>query len=189
MLMNYRYIPDILHCIENLLAYMTRRHCKVFLVRFDLRFPAGTFHQGRNDEISQFMKALTNHFTDHGIETCYIWAREQWSSDAPHYHVALLLDGSQVQHPMRVWLKAEEIWSRITNGPHALVHRCSDHVMICRPSGTAFGDELLAQQQAFRTAYEVARGWMSYLAKEFSKEDSPFRIRRYGATQVMTPQL
>jgi len=108
MLEQYTYIPQIINCITQRIDLMIKRHCKVFFVRFDLRFPGGTVHQGLNVEISRFVRALTSYYTDHGIAIHYIWAREQWSSDAPHYHVVLLLNGSRVQNPMGVWAKAAE---------------------------------------------------------------------------------
>jgi hypothetical protein len=99
---------------------MVEQHCKVLFVRFDVRFPRGTIHDGPNTEISRLMKELKSYYKAQRIATHYIWAREQWSSDAPHYHVVLLLNGSRVQNPMGVWVEAAEIWSRITNGPSAL---------------------------------------------------------------------
>jgi len=190
---NYRYIQKILNDIKVVIDSMIADHCKVLIVRFDLHFPAGTFHQGRNDEISDFIKALTNYYTDQGIVTRYLWAREQRISDAPHYHVVFLLNGSRVQHPMNVWTKAAEIWSRITDGPPALVHRCwatpigrdfNGGIMVRRPSGRAFGHDLTVQQQAYASTYGKALEWLSYLAKENSKDNTPFRVRRYGSSRL-----
>lgn len=188
----YTYVPEIGDCIKQRIDAMILHHCKVLFVRFDLRFPAGTAHQGRNTEISQFMKALTSYYTDQVIDTRYVWVREQLSSDAPHYHVVLLLNGSRIQHPMGVWTKAGEIWSRITNGPPALLHQCRHEsvaqggnggIMIRRPSRVLVGHDLHAQQQAFHDAYEAALEWGNYLAKDFSKGSTPFRVREYGASR------
>ena len=93
---------------------------------------------------------------------------------------------------MGVWTKAAEIWSRITNGPPALVHQCRQNplgvsgnggIMIRRSSRVAAGHDLHVQQQAFQTAYEAALEWGSYLAKDFSKGSAPFRVREYGASR------
>jgi len=171
---------------------MIAQHCKVLFVRFDLRFPAGTVHNGSNTEVAQCMKELTGYYNYHGVATRYIWVREQWSSDAPHYHVMMLLNGSRVQNPMGVWAKAADLWSRITNGPHALLHQCrQEHVgqvtsgciMIRRPSGAAIGHDLLAQKSAFEAAYREALECGAYLAKDFSKGKTPFRVREYGASR------
>src|ERR1700756_2513691 len=108
------YSPEILNCIKQRMDYMIEYHCKVLFVRFDVRFPAGMVHHGPNTEISQLIKALKAFYTEQGIDVHYIWAREQWSSEAPHYHVVFLLNGSRVQNPMGVWVKAAELWSRVT---------------------------------------------------------------------------
>ena len=124
ILEEYEHINEILNDIKRQFDVMIEHHCKVLLVHFVLRFPAGTFHQRNNEEISEFVKKLTNYYEYRRVATCYIWGREQLTSCAPHYHVALLLDGSQRHHTPTIWDEAAEIWSRITNGPHALLHRC-----------------------------------------------------------------
>lgn len=193
MLEQYAYKSEIIDCITQRIDFMIARHCKVFFVRFDLRFPDGTVHQGPSTEISRFIKELKSYYTDQSIAAHYIWAREQWSSDAPHYHVVLLLNGSRVQNPMGVWAKAAEIWSRITNGPSALVHQCRQDpagqsknggIMIRRPSGMAVGNDLFEQQQQFQAHYGAALEWGAYLAKEFSKGNAPKRVRVYNASQL-----
>jgi len=197
MLEQYTYMPKIISCITQRIDFMIDRHCKVFFVRFDVRFPAGTVHKGPNIEISRLVKDLTSYYTDHDIATHYIWVREQWSSDAPHYHVLLLLNGSRVQSPMGVWTKAAEIWSRITDGPSALIQQCrqgtmgltgNGGIMIRRPSSIAVGHDLLVQQQKFQTAYGAALEWGSYLAKDFSKGYAPHRVREYGSS-LLRPEL
>ena len=192
MFHEYKYVTEIVDCTKQRIDAMILQHCKVLFVRLDLRFPGGTVHQGPNTEISQFMKALKSYYSDQGIAVHYVWAREQWSSDAPHYHVVLLLNGSRIQHPMGVWAKAGEIWSRITHGSPALVHECrqdpmglsgNGSIMLRRPSGVAVGHDLLEQQQAFQAAYAASLEWGSYLAKDFSKGSASFRVREYGASR------
>ena len=187
------YKPEIKDCIRDRLDAMIAQHCKVLFVRFDVRFPAGTVHQGPNIEVSCLMRALKTFYINEGIATHYVWVREQWSSDAPHYHAVMLLNGSKVQNSMGIWVRAADIWSRITNGPHALVHQCrkaflgqggSGSIMIRRPSGTAIGHDLLVQQQAFQAAYEAALEWGSYLAKDFSKGNAPFRVREHDSSRL-----
>lgn len=193
MYIAYTYYPAILWCIKERLDFMLAHHCKVLFVRFDVRFPLGTGHVGRNTEMSQFMKTLKAHYKAQGIALHYVWAREQDSSDAPHYHVVVLLNGSKVQHPMGVWDKAAEVWSDITNGPRALVQQCRPTgggnsgnwgIMIRRVSGTATGADLIAQQQAFQQDYTAAWGWASYLAKEDSKDRAPYRVREFSASRL-----
>ena len=189
----YTYIPEIYDRIKQRIDLMLAQHCKVLFVRFDVRFPQGKVHRGKNEEISWLMKALMSYYYDHGVAAHYIWAREQCNSDAPHYHVIFLLNGSRVQNPMGVWTKAAEIWSGITNGSPALVQQCwakpigrdfTGGIMIRRPPGTAVGHDLVEQQQAYEYAYGAALGWGAYLAKECSKDNTPFGVRRFGSSQL-----
>jgi Inovirus Gp2 len=192
ILKKYKHIKEMLNDIKQQFSVMTRRHCKVLLVHFVLRFPLGTFHQGNNEEISEFIKKLTNYYTYLKIGTRYIWAREQDTSNAPHYHVALLLDGSQRHHAQTIFDEAAEIWSRIANGPLSLLHCCyhppiggdgNGGIMIRRPSDKA-SEHLYEKRQAFQTAYIEALDWTSYLAKVASKENTPPGVRRYGSSQL-----
>ena len=109
ILEKYEHINEILNDIKRQFDVMIEQHCKVLLVHFVLRFPAGTFHQRNNEEISEFIKKLTNYYEYRRVATRYIWAREQDTSNAPHYHVALLLDGSQRHHTPTIWDEAAEI--------------------------------------------------------------------------------
>jgi hypothetical protein len=193
VLENYKHINEMLNDIKQQFYVMTRQHCKVLLVHFVLRFPLGTFHRGNNEEISKFIKILTNYYTYLKIATRYIWAREQDTSNAPHYHVALLINGSQRHHAQTIFDEAAEIWSRITNGPLSLLHCCyhppiggdgNGGIMIRRPSKEAFGLELLGQQQAFREVFCEALNWTSYIAKKKTKDNTPFGVRRYGSSRL-----
>jgi len=172
---------------------MLTQHCKVLFVRFDVRFPEGTVHRGKNEEISLLMKALMNFYHDHRVSAHYIWAREQWKSDAPHYHVIFLLNGSRVQYPMGIWTKAAEIWSVITDDTPGLVQQCwakpigkdfSGGIMIRRPTSVAVGGDLFEQQKEYEKAYAAALEWGGYLAKEFSKDKTPPGVRSFGSSQL-----
>lgn len=190
---DHPYIPQIRNRIKQLVDVMLTHHCKVLFMRFDVRFPQGTVHRGKNEEISSLMKALMNYYYEHGVAAHYIWVREQLNSDAPHYHVIFLLNGSRVQYPMGVWSNAAEIWSGITNGSPALIQQCwaqpmgrdfTGGIMIRRPTGTAVGQDLIEQQQAYETAYRAALEWGAYLAKAFSKDKTPPAVRRFGSSQL-----
>jgi hypothetical protein len=190
----YTYIDEITNCIKQRIDLMLSNNCKVLFVRFDVRFPTGTIHLGMNEEISRLMKDLMSYYYHvEQVAAHYIWVREQCKSDAPHYHVIVLLNGSKFQQPTKVWAKAAEIWSRITNGPYALVQQCwakpigrdfTGGIKIRRPTRTAVGDDLIGQQQEYDRAYGAAIGWGAYLAKESSKDNTPPGVRRYGSSQL-----
>lgn len=190
MLEQYEYRLDILQSIKDRLENMINHFCKVLIVRFDVRFPSGYFHDGSSREMSILIKNLREFYGERNVAIHYVWAREQASSDVPHYHVVLFVNGSRIQDARGIWLKATEIWSRITGGPSGLVHHCwpgyNDHtgvggIMIRRPPKGV--GEMLPQQQ-FENAKAAALQQAAYLAKTYSKGNAPHRMRDYGASQL-----
>lgn len=186
------YIGEILSCIKSRQDYMITRHCKVLFVRMDVRFPKGYPNENMsNDDISKLMKSLSEFYKYQGVVMHYIWAREQDTSDLPHYHIALFVNGSEVQNPMGIFQKAEQIWNRITGVSYrGLIHFCDhDHengsIMIRRPSRMAGGEDLAYQQQMYDAAYAEALRRGSYLAKTYTKDiPPPHRGRRFGSSQL-----
>lgn len=189
----YEYRSEILDLIQYRLDGMIDSYCKVLAVRFDVRFPVGYCHDGGNREISQLIKSLKEYYTEHSVAIHYVWVREQVSSLVPHYHVVLFVNGSRIQDARGIWSKAQDIWSRITGGPNGLIHHCwpgyQDHtgiggIMIRRPSGRAVAEEALPRQQQFEAAKQAAIEQAAYLAKTYSKGNTPYRVREYGASQL-----
>ncbi|MGR5301631.1 YagK/YfjJ domain-containing protein [Vibrio alfacsensis] len=97
---------------------------KLFVLRFDLHLPK---YSELNTHISDLRDRLFE-YIDQGISSrsrnyisakkrkALIWAREQLSSKAQHYHCALILDGNLFNYPSKIlgWIKT--IWSKLTNG-------------------------------------------------------------------------
>lgn len=184
------YRPDIFQSIVDRLNRMISHHNKVLVIRFDVRFPAGYVPQGRNNELSFFLRRLRENISYSRGEVHYVWAREQANSSVPHYHVILMMVGSMTQNPMGVLHEADRIWSNtIGYTGTGLVHFCQQdggagHVMIRRPSSDAVGADLLAQQRLTADAYYTALAKGAYLAKTYSKGDAPSRVREYGCSQM-----
>lgn len=185
------YREDIHASTLNRLNYMINQHCKVLVVRFDVRFPAGYIHDGSNREISELLKRMKGYrsgFADN-VEVHYVWVREQVSSLVPHYHVILFIDGSKIQNPFGILQSAESIWQGVIGVVQpGLVHFCCQdgsvgHVMLIRPSSEQQGPALEAQMWQFDMAYRDALVRLSYLAKRYSKGDTPYRARAYGYSQ------
>lgn len=181
--------------VERQFHYARESHNKVLLIRFDVRFPAeGYLYGGGNQEISSLIKSLKASFAAQLRDIQYAWARERIDSQHPHYHVMLLVNGAVMQNPYGLLRKTDEIWNRILGGEYrGLIefcdHRCMGHkttgsVMMRRPSSEAEGVELMRQQQAYQAAYSDAIWRASYLAKSFSKDETPHRKRTFGCSQI-----
>lgn len=185
------YREDIHTSMLNRLNDMINQHCKVLVVRFDVRFPADYLHDGRNREVSELLKRMKGYrsgFSD-DVDVHYVWVREQVSSTVPHYHVILFIDGSKIQNPHGILHSIERIWQGVIGVVQpGLVHFCCQdggvgHVMLIRPSSAQQGPALEAQVWQFDMAYRDVLRRMTYLAKAFSKGNAPYRVREYGYSQ------
>lgn len=180
--------------IENYLesALGTLQHCVnqqhlTFAVRFDLRFPDGmersTMHDN-NEVLTRFFRHLRYELDRSGLKyphnLRYIWAREQDTSDKPHYHLMLLLNKNAVDcignktpddfdcytrqnlfhRASRSWLKAMEFDG---DDPRfgQLVNVSRDPVTGHYWSGEMHRDDALAMDEVMYMA--------SYLCKAYTK--------------------
>lgn len=91
---------------------MLSHHHKLFLLRFDLHQQENPLN---NRRISIFIRHLSGRInTQYKVKRVgFIWVREQEKSDNPHYHFALLLNGSKVQHPHYLIEMVKEVWEFI----------------------------------------------------------------------------
>lgn len=185
---------QILQDIFERFNYMTQKHNKVLFIRFDLHFPVGYIHDGGNTEVSLLFKLLKESLLRRGIDTQYVWVREQnFQNEVPHYHAILLLNGNKVQNYFPILAKVTKTWGRIL-GQNALgcVNYCNNcngvpvdnGIMIRRPSSLAVGDELLRQQQEYTFLYQHCFSWASYLAKINQKSFTPYGVRRFNSSRI-----
>lgn len=185
----------IIACVERQFDHALGIHNKVLLIRFDVRFPTENYlYDGGNREISSLIKSLKAVYAAQLREIQYAWVRERVDSNHPHYHVMLLVNGSLMQNPYGLLKKTEEIWNHILGGDFpGLIEFCdkkcmgnktTGSVMMRRPSSEAKGDELICQEQAYQAACRDAIWRASYLAKTFSKDETPYRKRVFGCSQI-----
>lgn len=191
----------ILNRGKELLDHMLESHNKVFVARFDAHFPQSGYEvDGKNKEISSLMKKTKEIFEKKECEVHIQWAREK-NENTPHhhYHVAAFIDGSKVQNSYGFIKKAEAAWDKIVDGEgKALIHYCQQErngvkepgsVMIKRPSSKASGEALEAQKRDYEERRAEAEYAISYLAKNYSKEDDlPKGTRVFGSSQMVTAQ-
>jgi hypothetical protein len=175
------------------LEYMISRHNKVTCCRFDVRYPQDYLHDGTNNDLSNLLKLVKEPLTRDGIEMHYVWCRERNTSDNPHYHVAVLLNGNLVQRVDGIFQHTARIWSQIIGSPkEGLIDHCSTfmgekvpkQIRINRPSSMKGGEALMIQQQQFKAQKEEARKRAHYLGKDDQKGDVPKRVREYGASEL-----
>jgi len=172
---------------------MIAHHRRVLPVRIDLRFPSEYGHDGYNKEISKFHKNLNQNYRDKGIDVRYHTVREQVTSNNPHYHVMLLLDGDKVRKAHGVKKRCGEIWSDVIGCEgEGLVNYCTHKPghsipalgMVHRPARKATGDELERKIQIFEESCGIVQKHAAYLNKSHSKNKAPHRVREVFTSQI-----
>ncbi|EPO2954434.1 inovirus Gp2 family protein [Vibrio cholerae] len=90
---------EYLIAIKDVLDISLTEYSRVYVQRIDLRYPS--HYSGHNcGDISRFFSSLKEKIKydlrkKNKVDKCilrYVWAREQLSSENPHYHVALFLN-------------------------------------------------------------------------------------------------
>ena len=186
----YSYRPEIMQDVTDRLKFMIGHHCKVLVMRIDVRFPEKYPHDGKNTDLSELMRQFTQYFSYHGILCHYTWVREQDSSDHPHYHIVIFFDGSRVEDGSSIMARASYIWNRIMGVDcWGCIHLCltsegANGIMIRRPSQKSEGAKLQVETESFNAAYRATVEWSSYLAKTRSKGSAPRCVREYQSSQL-----
>ena len=97
-------VTNYLETMEQVIDQAMEDYSRVFVFRLDLRFPYDYDQDVSNNTIRRFLDSFTakleaseqrrrssTRVQDNRVR--YLWAREQVSSDYPHYHLAILLNG------------------------------------------------------------------------------------------------
>lgn len=180
----YEFQADITQRIQKCFHTAINDHCKVFVVRLDIRFPKTYPHDGTNELVSELFRQLKYQYYRKDIDCRYVWAREQHQSDVPHYHLLLLLDGSEIDGGLRVWSAATRIWKRrLDADSDAYVHLAGNGIMIRRPSPRSEDGKLIREIADFERDYRAAFNWAIYLAKTHTKGNAPHGVREWGSSR------
>lgn len=178
---------EIINTIHALLTKMTAPkggHCKVFFLRFDLRFPDGSDYPTDNSVIEDFISHYIKTFYRLNIDASYIWVREQNSSLNHHYHIALFLDGSKIEHDTYPLQIAERLWALKLNLPglenHGLVHYCRKGSLGNQDNSVM----LIRKNPDFQAKFQSVMFISSYLAKTYSKGTVDPRVRQFGNSRI-----
>ena len=175
--------------MEQVIDQAMEDYSRVFVFRLDLRFPYDYDQDVSNNTIRRFLdsfiakleareqrKRSSSRVHDNRVR--YIWAREQVSSDYPHYHLAILLNGHayrrvgsyMAEHGLARAIK--EAWERALE----LDERDDYEGLVSYPRDSEF---ILTRddERARRTCFSR----LSYLCKVASKRYGD-RSRNFGYT-------
>ena len=101
--------PNIIEKIVEQLDICLDLHKRVLVVRFDLSLDE---YSGDNQTISTFINRQKQRmFKTYRVKNIgHAWKREQETSKAQHYHVALFIDGNKIQHPSKLLRQIKAKW-------------------------------------------------------------------------------
>lgn len=155
-----------LKTIQGQFDAMLSYHCKVLVVRVDLRMK---YFTESNKMLSDFWDELKRTLDSRlGQKRLgYVWCREKGEMGGHHYHVALLLDGNKHQTSHKIIDIVEEIWERwgqpkprTPDNPYYMVYRHDTE------------------------SYLDAFNRVTYLAKVATKENLPQRKNKFSASRL-----
>ncbi|WP_172462165.1 YagK/YfjJ domain-containing protein [Psychrobacter phenylpyruvicus] len=92
---------EILEALHSQMTAMINIHCKVMLLRADIRLYEYT---DDNKVISKFLRQLKKWLRNNYKikEVGHLWVREREKSKQQHYHLMLMIDANKVRHPKRI---------------------------------------------------------------------------------------
>lgn len=119
-------IPQIQEKATQLFDAYQQRHSKVLSVRLDIHYPTNYDTAHGNEDIAKTMAKVVQTFARRGLDPAYIWVREQDTSEHPHYHCQLFLDGQKTRSAQMVYDVTERHWQNtIGTDSKGLVHHCN----------------------------------------------------------------
>ncbi len=182
-------VTNYLETMEQVIDQAMDDYSRVFVFRVDLRFPYDYDQDVSNNTIRRFLDSFIAKLEAreqrkrsssrvHGNRVRYLWAREQVSSDYPHYHLAILLNGHayrrvgsyMAEHGLARAIK--EAWVRALE----LDERGDHEGLVSYPRDSEF---ILTRddERARRTCFSR----LSYLCKVASKRYGD-RSRNFGCS-------
>ena len=158
-----RQMGKIIEQVENVLSW----HRKVFVYVFDLHLCDFTYG---NKLITELTRKLRFHFEkNYAIKRLgYTWCREQNKSLNQHYHMAIIVNGSKIQAPNKLFHKIKAIWNEISDGGHV-------HV----PKNSYYNIDRKTESNKAEVIYRL-----SYQAKVWTKDKSTVHENDYGTSRV-----
>jgi len=158
------YLPLLEKTVEQLDA-MLSYHCQVMVLRIDLRLYVGTTD---NKPMSDFIRRLRKRLTAKGYKRVgYIWCREQQSSAAQHYHLAVIVDANKSRHPHNLIELIEYLWETWGHVKPYTPKNC--YAVIKRGDDIAYGSQFSR---------------LSYLAKVATKDNREKTTNDYSTSRI-----
>ena len=181
---------EILERIYQFLYLLTQFLSRVFVFRFDIRYPQNYLIPDCNKQqnmVEELLRQLAQHWRRKNQVFEYIWVREEEVPGRPHYHVAAFVNGKMNYSAHQFITKAADIWARLLGDDTThLVRLCYRHHVedergtFRRPTEGAMLD---LNDEMFSVIWERVFYWLSYLAKRETKELNPEGVRTWNSSR------
>lgn len=156
---------EMLVAIKQQMDAMKTHHSRLLAFRLDIHLNR---YSEDNKPISRFVHKLSKWITKtYGGPVGYIWAREQGSAPAQHYHLMIMVNGRAVRYPSKIIRKAEDI-AEGWEWPKPYTPK------------NCYYDIRTKDDKVFRMAYYRA----SYLAKSSTKQGKGRLANHFGRSNV-----
>ncbi len=149
---------------------MLSHHCKVFVLRFDVRVHT---HTQTNAVITDFRKSYAERVKRYykTKNVAYVWCREVEKKKKQHYHFAVIVDGNEAWVAGALLAMADEV-AAIQD---LSIGYCDNPSYLIRRTDLAKGDY---------STYSDAFYRLSYLAKERGKTIKAERANSYQTSRI-----
>lgn len=156
-------MKKIIEQVENMLTW----HHRVLIVVFDLHVDAFSL---TNKKMSALVEKARHYLNkNYAIKRFgYCWCREQNISDKQHYHVAVMLNGSNIRHPQKLLKSLIKIWKDIV--PEGMLYT---------PNNCYYTAKRNNDLEKLKAIYRL-----SYQAKVWTKDKNGAHARDYATSQI-----
>ncbi len=166
--------PEIMYQTYSQIEAMLSHHEKVLLFRLEIHYHS---FESTNQIISKLVSKLKRRLNTKAYKFIkrlgYVWAREQKTSEAPHYHAVFFLDGDKYQYPGKIIDLIEDVCDRL------------DFPKPYTPKNCYYR---LRRSQLGNRVMRSAIYRISYLAKVNTKGNRPEKTHDYGTSRIKPRQ-
>lgn len=176
----YKYSERHLRNNLELLESATTRHNKILTWRMDIRLPQSRdISKPPKEFIRSFMNSYTNKLARNGLDPDYVVKMEQETSEKPHFHIQVLVDGNKTKdyrpHVETAEVLLAEQLKLSAKEVDGLIDYCNKD-----RSGSQVRNGIMLRRgtPTYEERFDAVHKQMSYLAKQKDGDKIPSRERK-----------
>lgn len=177
--MNHSIINNIYIAGKRIVEFSLCKHSRVLIFRFIVRFPKLVHYQEPNRLFSSFIAGFCKNLNNQTLFPSYFWVREQDTSQNPHFHVLMTINGRTKKHPKPIFDMGARLWNTYvgTEGER-LIERHYKGGNCIRITQKDRGTK------HFESAYREVDDWIIYMAKDHTKDQNVKHAKMFSTSQI-----